>query len=374
MNSSAGTTNNSSAVTYGAVTANGTYYVNLTVIDNATNSNTTSFTVYVDQSAPVINSLSPSSVTTSGATITVNASDVYSGIINCTYSYGAVSGILPLNSGSQAVNSSGVYTANLSGLSSNTAYTVNVTCYDKAGYSVSNTTSFTTAIYVAPPSGGNSNGGGSTGGSGSGSSTSTQQTTTINVDVGLGQSCAVIITREMTSTTSLSKLTTTLENTGGSGCSMTDFVFADTIPADFPALNEVTFNPQYSSRDGWTVRFNFPTFAAGESKTLTYSANQWIRTSIAKNFTVYTMTAWKQQATVPANNTTAPNVEAPSVWIPHKLPVLQPEQPSAQITPAPADKIDAGFPWWLVLVMIVAIGAVGGVVFLLANNKKVKSK
>jgi len=260
----------------------------------------------------------------------------------------------------------------LSGLSASTAYAVNVTCYDKAGYSVSNTTSFTTAA-VTPPSGGNNNGGGSVGGSsgGSGSSTSTKQTTTVNVDMGLGRTCPVTITREMASTTSISTLTTTLENAGGSGCSMTGFVFNDTIPADFPALNLVTFNPQYTSRDGWTVSFLFPTFAAGESKVLTYSANQWIRTSLANNFTAYTMTATKQQATQPAANATTPTPEAPSVWIPTKLPVLPSEQPAAQPTPqtAPAQ---GGFPCWVIPIILIMLGA--GYWFIALRKKKKKTE
>jgi hypothetical protein len=150
------TTINLSAIETYTVTTNGTYYVNLTVRDNATNINTTSFTVYVDQTAPVTNSVSSGSVTSSGATITINASDMYSGINNCTYT-GAGSGNLIL--------SNGVYTASLSGLSSSTAYTVNITCYDKAGYSVSNTTSFTTdAAVVQPPASTGGGGGGSSGG------------------------------------------------------------------------------------------------------------------------------------------------------------------------------------------------------------------
>jgi len=42
--------------------------------------------INIDTTAPVINSLSATGVTTSGATLTVNASDAYSGISNCNYS------------------------------------------------------------------------------------------------------------------------------------------------------------------------------------------------------------------------------------------------------------------------------------------------
>ena len=195
--------------------------------------------------------------------------------------------------------------------------------------------------YVAPPapvattssSSGNGGGGGGSVGGGS-SAASTKQSATVNVDIGLGKTCAVTITREMASTTNLSVLTTTLENIGGINCSMTDFVFADTIPADFPALNDVAFTPQYTSRAGWTVSFEFPTFAVGESKTLSYSANQWIKTSLAKNFTVYTMTAKKQQvATQPPKVPAPAPVQQPVVAQPVKkatvaVPVV-PVNPSA---------------------------------------------
>ena len=373
-----GNTINISAVETYTATANGTYYANLTVIDSATSTNTTSFMVYVDQTAPLINSLSIGSITTGGAVLTVNASDDYSGISNCTYS-GAGSGSLTL--------SSGLYTASLSGLSASTAYTLNVTCYDTMGYSASNATSFTTAA-VAQSSGGSNNGGGSTGGGssgGSGGSSSTKQTDTVNVNIGIGRTCAVTITREMSSSTSLSVLTTTLENVGGNGCSLTNFVFADTIPADFPALDQVTFNPQYTSREGWTVSFMFPTFAAGESKTLTYSANQWIRTSLAKNFTAYTMTATKQQATstIYAANGTATPIEEQTAWIPTPLPVLPLEQPAAQPTQAQTGAVLAsamyadilGFPWWVVIVILVVLGAsAAGIYWKVASDRRNKRK
>ena len=365
-----GNTSNISAVETYANATNGTYYANLTVI-NPGAVHITSFTVYVDQSAPVFNSLSTSGVTSSGATLTVNASDTYSGINNCTYS-GAGSGSLAL--------SGGLYTAALSGLSSSMAYTVNVTCYDKAGHLASNTTSFTTANSDSGTTGGNSgsssNGGGSMGSGGSSSAASTKQSATVNVDVGLGKTCAVTITREMASTTALSTLTTTLENIGGAGCSMSDFVFTDTIPADFPALNDVAFNPQYASRAGWAVTFNFPTFAAGESKTLSYSANQWIKTSLAKNFTAYTMAAKKQQAAQPAVNTTAPAVpEAPPVRRPNKLPSPPSAQPAAQAAPTPVPQPQSGSASALLLtafVVIVVLAGIVGVAIYMKGRKKGK--
>jgi len=111
------------------------------------------------------------------------------------------------------------------------------------------------------PSPGSNNGGGSVGGAAS--AASAKNTSTYLVDMGAGSTCAVTITRELTSGTNQSVLTTTLENTGGSGCSMQDFVFSDTIPDSFPAINEMSFNPMYSSKSGWQVSFSFPTFATG---------------------------------------------------------------------------------------------------------------
>jgi len=228
----------------------------------------------------------------------------------------------------------------------------------------------------SPSSGSSTNGGGSVGGgSGAGSSASTLPSASYNVDVGQGSACAVTITREMTSTTNLSTLTTTLENAGGSDCSMTDFVFADTIPSDFPALNEVAFNPQYSSRNGWAVSFNFPTFAAGESKTLTYSANKWIRTSIAKNFTAYTMAAEKKQAVVPAAPTVPTIPEEPSVWVPRKLPSLPNEQPAAAPSATPTAPSEGNQGIFRLVIVLGAIAIVAGtVLFFVLKGRKKKEK
>ncbi len=179
------TTNNLSAVqTYTAAT-NGTYYVNLTVRDNATNINTTSFTVYVDQVDPIINSLSVGSVTSSGGTLTVNATDSISGIDSCTYS-GAGSGTLTL--------SSGLYTASITGRSASTSYTVTVNCTDLAGRSVTNTTSFTTSASSSSSSSSSSGGGAPTGASGgvsSGASGSFQQKTWTSINV--GETASVVV-------------------------------------------------------------------------------------------------------------------------------------------------------------------------------------
>jgi hypothetical protein len=265
---------------------------------------------------------------------------------------------------------------NVSAPTAATTYGYYAKCINQFGQpsselSLSFTTAGTTTTTTTGGSGGGSSGGGSVGGGG-GSSSSTKQTSTTSVDMGLGKSCSVTVTREMASSTNLSVLTTTLENTGGSECGMTDFVFADTIPSAFPALNEVTFNPQYTSRDGWTVTFNFPTFAAGESKTLTYSANQWIKPSLAKNFTVYTMSAKKQQAAAPAPAApTAP--EAPSTWVPRKLPVA-PAQPAAPVQPAPttpaAQPSNISALLLTAFVVIVALAGIAGLFYMKGRKKK----
>jgi len=190
---------------------------------------------------------------------------------------------------------------------------------------------YTQSTTPAPsPSGGSNNGGGSI--ISSPAVASAKNTSTYLVDMGAGSTCAVTITREMVSGTSQSVVTTTLENTGGSGCSMQNFTFADTIPDSFPAINEMSFNPMYSSKAGWQVTFSFPTFATGESKTLSYTASTWVGSSKVRNFTTYSMSAKKQQAaTTPAAPTTPtqPTTEEASAWVPRKLPALPSEAPSA---------------------------------------------
>ena len=254
------------------------------------------------------------------------------------------------------------------------AGTYNYTCNSTGSQNYTAAATKSSILTVTTPSpspspGQDSNGGGSAG-SGSSSPSSAKDTSTTNVDVGLGRACAVAITREMSSSTSLSTLTTTLENTGGSGCSMTDYAFTDTIPSDFPALNAVTFNPQYTSRDGWAVTFNFPTFAAGESKVLTYSANQWIRTSLAKNCTTYTMTAKKAQAAQPTTNTTVQPQEN-STWVPRKMPALPNEQPpaapAAQVAPTDNSPGIMG-----IALVLGAIAVVAGLLLFLARKGRKK--
>jgi hypothetical protein len=186
----------------------------------------------------------------------------------------------------------------------------------------------------------------------------------------------------MTSGQNLSVLTTTLENVGGSACNLENFTFSDTIPDSFPAINEITFNPAYTSRAGWQVTFNFPTFAGGESKTITYSVNSWVGSSKAKNFTVYEMTANKKKSaaastTQPATNASTSTTGEQSSWIPTDWSKIfgqqqpqpaPPAQPAAQPT-APKDNtltslILTG------LIVIVVLGAAGGLFFYLKGRNK----
>lgn len=101
-----------------------------------------------------------------------------------------------------------------------------------------------------------------------------------------------------------------------------------------------------------------------------YSANQWVKPSLVKNFTVYEMGAKKKQAAPPTPLPPAP--EVPSVWIPSKPlpippvpnqtapPVLPPEPPPTDFT----GLILAG------LVAIVVLGGIGGTVFYLWGRRR----
>ena len=219
----------------------------------------------------------------------------------------------------------------------------------------------------------NSGGGGSSGGGGGASSTKTSST--YNVDAGSGNACPVKITREISSSSNLSTITTTLENTGSSAaCSLSDFLFEDTLPSSLPAINEMTFNPAFSSRSGWKLRFSFPSFASGESKTLAYSYAGWIPPSRASNFTIYSMSAKKQAAPAPQQNVTppAPVKPAPVPTVPATKPV---EQPPAQApapppaAPAPEMPQDA-LPTVLLIAMAIIIVATLVLVYLLIRKKE----
>ena len=390
--------------------ANGTYYNNISVTGVPPNgdnvSDTTSSPVGVHAPAiSVVKSASAASATTGQAiTFTVNVTNTGDSIngtlLNLTVSITdrLPSGVAFLSASVNATNTSGnvISWANITTLApgdsyvlrysvtSNTvgSYTnlVNVTGVPSISYSVSDTDSVPFSFTSSGGGGGGSggNGGGSVGGGGSGAGAPTKASANYSVDIGGGSSCQVTITRVMTSGQNLSVLTTTLENVGGSSCNLANFTFADTIPDSFPAINEITFNPAYSSRVGWQVSFNFPTFAGGESKTLTYSVNGWVGSSRAKNFTVYTMTANKKAAvapTQPTQPTTPSTTEEPSVWIPTKLPDIfgpKPAAPAANGTAPPA--APQGNPLASLvltgLVVLVVLGGIGGLWLYIKRRKK----
>ncbi|MBI4983528.1 PGF-pre-PGF domain-containing protein, partial [Candidatus Woesearchaeota archaeon] len=154
--------NNSQVLSYAAV-SNGTYYINLTVWDNSSRTNTsTVFAIYVDQINPVLIPTNVSGYSTTGVTLTTSASDSISAIDYCNYS-GAGSGNFTLVSG--------VYTVNITGLVSSTQYTATIRCYDLAGNLNSTTVTFTTWA-VSSSSSSSSSGGGGAGGSTAGVPTS----------------------------------------------------------------------------------------------------------------------------------------------------------------------------------------------------------
>ena len=158
-------------------------------------------------------------------------------------------------------------------------------------------------------------------GAGGGYTSSSQYASDYTLTIG-GTSCTVHISRGIESSNSVSVLTTTLVNTGGEACTLSEFVFRDTVPLAFANTSEIKFSTQYSSQDGQAVSFAFPSFAPGESKTLTYSVSRWARTSSVSNFTDYLMSAKQpapaapaaQQpaATQPANGTPMPGPERDS--------------------------------------------------------------
>ncbi|MFH1827911.1 MAG: PGF-pre-PGF domain-containing protein [Nanoarchaeota archaeon] len=127
----------------------------ITVLANDTLNNlNNSVTVNIvyDTVNPVINSVAASSVTSTGATLTVNVTDETAGIANCTYSSPST-GTLTL--------SSGLYSSSLSSLTASTGYTINVTCTDNAGNTANNATvTFTTSAAASTSSSSSSSGGG----------------------------------------------------------------------------------------------------------------------------------------------------------------------------------------------------------------------
>ena len=158
---------------------------------------------------------------------------------------------------------------------------------------------------------------------------------------------------------------------------MVNFVFTDTIPSSFAAMNEITFSPAYAIRSGWTVAFRFPSFASGESKTLVYSVDKWVGSSKLADFGVYAMSCNVQVSAPPIEPVVTTPVANVSVVKPKPaVPVLQPAVPQ----PAPVGSSNSlysaflAFPWWIV-VLFLCIGVLGvtGYWYMSQGNNKKKS-
>ena len=188
-------------------------------------------------------------------------------------------------------------------------YTCNSTVSQNYTAAAENSSILTVAAALSS-SPGNNNGGGSVGGGGSSGPATNQNEQAYPVDVGNGNSCSVKITRSISSTDSLSVLTTTLQNTGNSSCTLSNYAFTDTIPSNFTAQN-ITFSPSYASMSGSAVSFVFPSFAPGEARTITYSVNAWVPTSRLDGFTSYTMSADKEAVQPQANATSNQTAQPP---------------------------------------------------------------
>jgi len=124
---------------------------------NNLNSSVTVNIIY-DYTVPVINLVSVTSITDTGAALTVNATDVTSGVANCTYSSPGA-GTLSLDSGNI---SAGSYGGTLSSLSADTTYVLAINCTDKSGNVANNGTySFSTTSPAAAATSSSGGGGGS---------------------------------------------------------------------------------------------------------------------------------------------------------------------------------------------------------------------
>jgi len=223
-------------------------------------------------------------------------------IYNASDSYTSVCIVSMENVGLGSFSSCGTGANNVYVLPCDNTTTYGMTCTKTgatlvvSGLNHSGVMQFSSSGGSGSSSSGSSNSGGGTV-SGGGTPSSTKVSTDYPVDVGAGNACTVSVSREIAPGNNLSVLTTTLENTGGSGCTLTDFLFADTIPDSFAAITDITFAPQFTSREGWTVSFSFPSFAPGESKTITYSVSKWVPPSRLGDFVSVSLSAKKEEIT-----------------------------------------------------------------------------
>ena len=357
---------------------NGDYVVNVYAADAAGNPDvdSTQFTV-ANPSVPTISLVSPvngSSTEATSATFIWKATGYdTSGLLNCIINIdGApVTNNIAVTSGVQASFGSGAIAYG--------THNWTVSCTDGAGNTnISGKRVFT---LTAPAAATTTTTGGSTGGSGGGSSggsggvESSTTSTEVPVDVG-GTTCIVTISRTMQSTNTSSVLTTTLTNMGGTNCTMANYVFTDTVPSSFASMNEISFSPQYSSASGPSVTYVFPTFAGGESKTLTYTVARWASPRRADDFVTYKMTASKPAAPVTPPAATVPTpvvpVANPATPAP-ELPVIATAPASAAATPLAAGAlVDTNGVFsmlGLAVMAIVGLAVIGMSAFLLWNKK-----
>ncbi|MEM4347954.1 MAG: hypothetical protein QXN37_00050 [Candidatus Anstonellaceae archaeon] len=218
---------------------------------------------------------------------------------------GSTSGIICSKSGNSL---------SVSGLSNSAVIQFNIPSSSSGGGSGSSGSSSSTS----------SGGGGGGGGGGVAGPASSRLTSSHVVDIGIAN-CTIQISREISSSNTSSVVSTVLKNTGDEICDLKDFVFADTIPANFAAINEISFTPQYSSREGWKVIFSFPSFSPGESKAIAYKVNGWVPPSRLQNFTTVEVYAKKVVASQQPQ-------EQP------QQPQPQPQPPQPQPTQPPAQK------------------------------------
>ena len=228
-------------------------------------------------------------------------------------------------------------------------------------------------VQSSPGPSGNNNGGGSIGGGGL--PASSKISLTYPVDIGIAE-CNVSITREISSATGRSTLATTLENKGGEGCTLSDFAFSDCIPQSFANVNDITFTPIWSTKNGSTVSFSFPGFAPGESKTITYSVGGWALPSSVNNFTTVSLSARKQAAApAPQQNATPPEAKnvQPPVQEPAKKPSITIKIP--EITPETVQQVQKEVPISVAVTIIIVLGGlvVGLAVALLVFRARNKS-
>ncbi|HLD40270.1 MAG TPA: PGF-pre-PGF domain-containing protein [Candidatus Nanoarchaeia archaeon] len=137
-------------------------YVN----DTHNNTRVVIFNFTIDRTAPVMSSLAASSISATGAKVTVVTNE---SVANCTYA--SVAGAQgSAGSGNFSPTTAGTltsYTKTFSSLTASTGYNIEVTCTDFVGYQITNGLSWATSAAAAA----SSNGGGGSGGSSGGVST-----------------------------------------------------------------------------------------------------------------------------------------------------------------------------------------------------------